>query len=97
LVIGEPQTYEYFDKMQERVVQFVSKNSKITRTRFRELMLKTGELATDVGTVLFGDEAVKNGIIDQTGGLADALKKLYDFIKLRKAENDKPSERSEIQ
>ncbi len=97
MIVGVPQTYEYFDKMQERVVQFVSKNSKITRNRFRELMLKTGELATDVGTVLFGDEAVKNGLIDQTGGLADALKKLYDFIKLRKAENDKPSERSEIQ
>ncbi len=97
MIVGVPQTYEYFDKMQERVVQFVSKNSKISSTRFRELMLKTGELATDVGTVLFGDEAVKNGIIDQTGGLADALKKLYDFIKLKKAESDKPSERSEIQ
>lgn len=82
MIIGVPQTYEYFDKMQERVVQFVSKNSKISREHFRELMLKTGELANDVGTVLFGEEAVKNGLIDEMGGLAEALKKLYELIKL---------------
>jgi ATP-dependent protease ClpP protease subunit len=82
LIIGVPQTYEYFDKMQERVVQFVSKNSNISKERFRELMLKTGELANDVGTVLFGEEAVKNGLINEVGGLAEALKKLYEFIKL---------------
>jgi ATP-dependent protease ClpP protease subunit len=88
LIIGVPQTYEYFDKMQERVVQFVAKNSKITKEKFRELMLKTGELANDVGTVLFGEEAVKNGLIDQVGGLSDALKKLYELIDIkRKAEN----------
>lgn len=84
LVIGVPQTYEYFDKMQERVVQFVSSNSKITKERFRELMLKTGELANDVGTVLFGEEAVKNGIICEVGGLSDALNKLYEMIAVRK-------------
>ncbi|HHW47073.1 MAG TPA: translocation-enhancing protein TepA [Clostridiaceae bacterium] len=82
MIIGVPQTYEYFDKMQERVVQFVSKNSKISREKFRELMLKTGELANDVGTVLFGEEAVKNGLIDQLGGLSDALAKLYELIEL---------------
>jgi ATP-dependent protease ClpP protease subunit len=81
LIIGVPQAYEYFDKMQERVVQFVIKNSKVTKERFRELMLKTGELANDVGTVLFGEEAVKNGIIDEVGGLAQALKKLYELIE----------------
>lgn len=81
MIIGVPQTYEYFDKMQERVVQFVSKCSNISKEKFRELMLKTGELANDVGTVLFGEEAVKYGLIDQVGGLADALKKLYDLIK----------------
>lgn len=84
LVIGVPQTYEYFDKMQERVVQFVASNSKITKERFRELMLKTGELANDVGTVLFGEEAVKNGIICEVGGLSDALNKLYEMIAERK-------------
>ena len=82
LVIGVPQTYEYFDKMQERVVQFVSKNSKITKEKFRELMLKTGELANDVGSVLFGEEAVRNGIITELGGLAESLKKLYDMIAI---------------
>lgn len=84
MIIGVPQTYEYFDKMQERVVQFVSKNSRISKERFRELMLKTGEIANDVGTVLFGEEAVKNGLIDELGGLASALKKLYDMIKLKR-------------
>lgn len=81
MIVGVPQTYEYFDKMQERVVQFVSKCSGITKERFRELMLKTGELANDVGTVLFGEEAVKNGLINNVGGLADALRKLYELIK----------------
>ncbi len=80
MIIGVPQAYEYFDKMQERVVQFVSKNSGISKDKFKGLMLKTGELANDVGTVLFGEEAVKNGLINELGGLSDALKKLYCFI-----------------
>ena len=84
MVIGVPQTYEYFDKMQERVVKFVSKNSNISQEDFRELMLKTGELANDVGTILFGDEAVKKGIINETGGLFNALEKLYELIDLYK-------------
>ncbi|MCX7746676.1 MAG: ATP-dependent Clp protease proteolytic subunit [Clostridia bacterium] len=88
MIIGVPQTYEYFDKMQERVVQFVSKNSGITKERFRELMLKTGELANDVGTVLFGEEAVKNGLINDLGGLSDALKKLYELIKEAREKNN---------
>ncbi len=81
MIIGVPQTYEYFDRMQERVVQFVSNNSRITKERFRELMLKTGELANDVGTVLFGEEAVKNGLIDELGGLNQALSKIYEMIE----------------
>lgn len=84
MIIGVPQTYEYFEKMQERVVQFVVKNSGITNERFKDLMLKTGELANDVGTVLFGEEAVRNGIIDGVGGVADSLKKLYEFIDEKK-------------
>lgn len=80
MIIGVPQTYEYFDRMQERVVEFVSKNSNIKKEDFRKLMLKTGELANDVGTVLFGQEAVNNGIINEVGGLAKALKKLDEFI-----------------
>ncbi|NSW89978.1 MAG: ATP-dependent Clp protease proteolytic subunit [Firmicutes bacterium] len=86
LIIGVPQTYEYFDRMQERVVQFVSKNSNISREKFRELMLKTGELANDVGTVLFGEEAVQYGLIKELGGLSQALEKLYELIQIRRKE-----------
>lgn len=89
LIIGVPQTYEYFDKMQERVVQFVAKNSKIGGAEFKKLMLKTGELANDVGTILFGEDAVKCGLIDAVGGLSDAMNKLYqmiDEIKAKKPE-----------
>lgn len=89
MIIGVPQTYEYFEKMQERVVQFVAKNSKISREDFRELMLKTGELANDVGTVLFGEEAVKKGLIDEVGGVAEALRKLYELIEKRKRFSEK--------
>ncbi len=89
LVIGVPQTYEYFDKMQERVVQFVSKNSGISKEDFRHLMLKTGELANDVGTVLFGEDAVKNRLINEVGGLSNAMGKLYELIEQRrKAKSD---------
>ena len=89
LIIGVPQTYEYFDRMQERVVQFVSRNSNISREKFRELMLKTGELANDVGTVLFGEEAVEYGLIKELGGLSQALEKLYELIRIRKKEKQK--------
>ena len=82
-VIGVPQTYEYFDKMQDRVVQFVSNNSRISREHFKELMLKTGEIANDVGTVLIGEEAVKHKLIDEVGGLSNALNKLYEMIKMK--------------
>ena len=81
MIIGVPQTFEYFDRMQERVVDFVAKNSSISKEDFRQLMLKTGELANDVGTVLFGQEAVDTGIIDEVGGLASSLEKLDGFIR----------------
>lgn len=94
MIIGVPQTYEYFDKMQERVVQFVAKNSGISRERFRELMLKTGELANDVGTVLFGEEAVRNGLINSLGGLSDALRKLYELIAQSREVRNKTEQKS---
>lgn len=84
LVIGIPQTYEYFNKMQERVVNFVTRHSKITKEKFNELLLRTGELANDVGTVLVGEEAVQYGIIDQVGGLQDVLDKLKLLIQEKK-------------
>lgn len=89
LIIGVPQTYEYFDRMQERVVRFVSTNAKISPEKFKELMLKTGEMANDVGTVLFGEEAVKCGLIDEVGGLSQAMDKLYSFIEEKKMKGDK--------
>lgn len=84
LIIGVPQTYEYFDKMQERVVSFVTSNSSISKEEFRRLMLKTGELANDVGTILFGEEAVKSKLINSVGGLSDSMNKLYELIAEKK-------------
>lgn len=81
LVLGVPQTLNYFQNMQERIVRFVCENSNIKPERFRELMLSTGELVTDVGTVLNGDDAVKEGLIDNPGSLGDALHCLYSLIK----------------
>ena len=83
LVIGVPQTFYYFERIQERIVQLVVANSDIKREDFTRLMLQTGELATDVGTVIHGAEAVELGLIDQLGGLSDALEALYDAIERR--------------
>ena len=84
VVIGVPQTYNYFGKIQERIVRFVTENSRITREKFTELMLKTGELAADVGTVIYGEEAVESGLIDRIGTLSDALGYLHQEIARRK-------------
>lgn len=83
LVVSVPQTYEYLDKMQDRVVKFVIKHSKITESKFRELMFSTGKLARDIGTVLVGDDAVKNGLIDEVGGIGDAIQKLQELIEIK--------------
>ncbi|NLP46232.1 MAG: translocation-enhancing protein TepA [Epulopiscium sp.] len=83
-VVGVAQTYEYFDKMQERIVDFVAKNSKITKERFKELMLDTGKLAKDVGSILVGEEAVAEQLIDEIGGLSKAMEKLYNLIAQQK-------------
>ncbi len=80
-VLGIPQTLSYFDKMQERIVRFVTENSRITDKRFRQLMMQTGELVMDVGTVLDGKDAVDEGIIDNLGGLSDAIECLYELIE----------------
>lgn len=73
MVIGVPQTYEYLDKMQDRVVNFVVANSRISQERYRELMFRTGDLARDVGTILVGEDAVKEGLIHEVGGLSQAI------------------------
>ena len=81
LVLGVPQTLSYFDKMQERIVRFVCDNSAIKPERFRELMMSTGELVMDVGSVIDGEQAVKEGLIDKLGGLSEAIDCLYDMIE----------------
>lgn len=83
LVIGVPQTYEYLEKMQDRVIRFVTKHSKITEEHFRELMFRTGDLVRDIGTVLVGKDAVSSGLINEVGGIGDALKKLEELIELK--------------
>lgn len=76
LVVGVPQTFEYMEKMQERVIRFVARHSNITQEQFRELMFRTGELARDIGTNVIGSDAVQYGLIDRVGGLGDALAEL---------------------
>ena len=79
-VIAAPETYRYFERLQERIIQFVAANSRVTAERFRELMLSSGDMANDVGTVLYGEQAVAEGIIDRIGTLGDALEALYGQI-----------------
>ena len=81
LLLGIPQTLSYFDRMQERIVNFVTKNSRMTASRFKELMMKKDELVMDVGSVVDGDTAVREGLIDSLGGLSDAVECLYDMIE----------------
>lgn len=81
LILGVPQTYSYFEKVQDRVVRFVTRNSRIDESTYRTLMLKTGELATDVGSLVGGEEAVRIGLIDAVGGLSDALARLHAMIE----------------
>ena len=85
LVIGVPQTFYYFERIQERILQFVTANSHIKREAFTKLMLQTGELAADVGSVIYGEEAVELGLIDRIGGLSDALACLYGMIAEKKS------------
>lgn len=80
LVVGAPQTFRYFQRIQEQIADFVTTNSKISREEFEGYMMATGEMATDVGTILYGKEAVASGLIDRLGGLNDALSALRAMI-----------------
>lgn len=84
LVVGAPQTFRYFHRIQEQIADFVTANSKITREQFEGYMMATGEIATDVGTILYGKEAVSSGLIDQLGGLSDAMEQLHEMIQSNK-------------
>jgi len=81
MVIGVMQTFRYFERMQERITDFVVSNSRIEYDDFKRLMLTTEDIANDVGTILFADRAVECGLIDSLGGVSDALDKLYDLIE----------------
>ncbi len=80
LVVGAPQTFRYFERIQEQIADFVTTNSRIDRETFLRYMMRTGELATDVGTIVYGKEAVQLGLIDELGGLSDALACLHRMI-----------------
>jgi len=84
VIIGAPQTFNYFEKIQERIVRFITQNSRVSEDKFRDLMLKTGEIATDVGSVIYGEEAVEIGLIDRIGSLSDALEVLHEMIDAAK-------------
>lgn len=84
LVVGAPQTFRYFQRIQEQIADFVSENSQISKKQFEAYMMATGEMATDVGTILYGKEAVASGLIDKLGGLSDALTTLHKMISKSK-------------
>ena len=84
VVIGVTQTFRYFQNMQDRIIEFVVSNSRISNEEFRRLMLATDEIANDVGSILFAQKAVESGLINEMGGLKDALEKMYSLIEERR-------------
>lgn len=89
LVVGAPQTFRYFQRIQEQITDFVTENSRISKEKFESYMMATGEMATDVGTILYGREAVASGLIDKLGGLNDALSALHRMIERQNGERKK--------
>ena len=89
LVVGAPQTFRYFQRIQEQIADFVTANSGISKESFEGYMMATGEMATDVGTILYGKEAVASGLIDKLGGLNDALTALHRMIDRKKGRKQK--------
>ncbi|MFP4698488.1 MAG: ClpP family protease [Eubacteriales bacterium] len=83
-VIGVSQTFEYFEKMQERILEFTTSHSVVSKERLKFLMLDTGQLAKDVGSILVGKDAVDEGVINELGGIDDAIRKLYQMIDINK-------------
>ena len=88
LVIGVAQTFNYFQRIQERIIQFVTHNSNVKRETFTKMMLQTEELASDVGSVIYGEEAVRIGLIDRIGGLSDALECLHEMMDARREQSE---------
>lgn len=97
LVIGVPQTYEYLDKMQDRVIRFITEHSRVPEKKLRELMFRTGELMRDVGTVLVGQETVSIGLMDEIGGLEQSVRKLVELIAEREGITPEEAEMAYLQ
>ena len=91
-VIGAQPTYDYFKQMQDRILHFISKHSKAEEKRLEEMMMNTGMLTKDLGTILVGAQAVGEGLIDEVGGIHEAFRKLHGLIEKNKPFNDKPQE-----
>lgn len=84
LIVGVPQTFDYFNKMQDRIIDFVVRSSNIRRDVLKDMMLQTNELLNDMGTILIGKQAIEVGLIDAVGGISDAINKLNELIELKK-------------
>ena len=95
VVVGSPVTYHYFQRIQEQIPQFVTDNSHISREQFTQYMMATGQIATDVGTIVYGKEAVESGLIDRLGGLHDALDALHRMIDLQKQRKSRQKEQKQ--
>ena len=83
-VIGAPQSFYYFEQMQNRIIRFITDHSRVTEETFRSLLMRTDQIATDVGSIVEGTEAKKIGLIDETGGVSDALSALREMIRAKK-------------
>ncbi len=94
-ILGVQQSFLYFKKIQDRIVKFVVKNSKISEKNFLKFMMETNELATDIGSVIDGEIAVKIGLIDRVGSISDAIEKLYDMIE-KKEKTDRKTDRKKV-
>ena len=94
LVVGAPQTFRYFQRIQEQIADFVTENSGISKEDFENYMMATGEMATDVGTILYGKEAVSSGLIDKMGGISDALSALHKMIDKQQGRTKNKQEES---
>ena len=94
MVIGVPQTFDYFKQIQDRITGFVCSHCEISRNRFEKLMMETEILTKDVGTILVGEEAVDEGIIDETGGIREAMAKLHELISKKRGHKSEKKQKS---
>lgn len=95
MVVNAPASFRYMNRIQEQIVEFVTKNSRISREDFLRYMMASDEIATDVGTVIYGKEAVKSGLIDRIGGLSDALETLHRMINTERRRAEKKRQNNE--